>query len=107
MPKYAVRLAGRAGPQARPFARHKQSSGLFVSGLSPEGIAPACAAVSHMRANLLADIAMIERVLQNPIDNALRQEPVVSSPRGGSSLRASQSRRRRASASRHGQSRKT
>ena len=29
-----TRLAGRAGPEARPFARHKQSSGLFVSGLS-------------------------------------------------------------------------
>ena len=29
-----TRLAGRAEPQARPFARHKQSTGLFVSGLS-------------------------------------------------------------------------
>ena len=29
-----TRLAGRAGPEARPFARHKQSTGLFVSGLS-------------------------------------------------------------------------
>jgi hypothetical protein len=28
------RLAGRAGPVARPFARHKQSTGLFESGLS-------------------------------------------------------------------------
>ena len=28
-------LAGRAGPVARPFARHEQSSGLFVSGFSP------------------------------------------------------------------------
>ena len=27
-------LAGRAGPVARPLARHKQSTGLFVSGLS-------------------------------------------------------------------------
>jgi hypothetical protein len=26
-------LAGRAGPKARPLARHKQSPGLFVSGL--------------------------------------------------------------------------
>ena len=26
-------LAGRAGPEARPLARHKQSTGLFVSGL--------------------------------------------------------------------------
>ena len=26
-------LAGRAGPVARPLARHKQSTGLFVSGL--------------------------------------------------------------------------
>ncbi|HMO49440.1 MAG TPA: transposase [Rubrivivax sp.] len=26
-------LAGRAGPEARPLARHEQSSGLFVSGL--------------------------------------------------------------------------
>ena len=29
-----TRLAGRAGLTARPFARHKQSTGLFVSGLS-------------------------------------------------------------------------
>ena len=29
-----TRLAGRAGPTARPFARHKQSTGLFVSGFS-------------------------------------------------------------------------
>ena len=29
--------AGRAWPEARPFARHKQSTGLFVSGLSPAG----------------------------------------------------------------------
>jgi len=28
-------LAGRAGPVARPLARHKQSTGLFVSGLGP------------------------------------------------------------------------
>ncbi len=27
-------LAGRVGPQAQPFASHKQSSGLFVHGLS-------------------------------------------------------------------------
>ena len=26
-------LAGRVGPVARPLARHKQSTGLFVSGL--------------------------------------------------------------------------
>ena len=26
-------LAGHAGPVARPLARHKQSTGLFVSGL--------------------------------------------------------------------------
>ena len=26
-------LAGRVGPQARPLARHKQSPGMFVSGL--------------------------------------------------------------------------
>ena len=45
-----------------------------MSGLSPEGITPACAANSHMRANLLADIAVIERVLQNLIDNALCRE---------------------------------
>ena len=33
-PAAPPRLAGRAGPEARPFARHKQSTGLFVSGLS-------------------------------------------------------------------------
>ena len=27
-----ARLAGRAGPEAQPLARHKQSTGLFVSG---------------------------------------------------------------------------
>jgi len=36
-PKSAEHLAGRAGPEARPFARHNQSSGLFASGLSPPG----------------------------------------------------------------------
>ena len=37
-------LAGRAGPVAQPFARHKQSTGLFVSGaylLGAPEIAPA------------------------------------------------------------------
>ena len=35
-------LAGRAGPVARPFARHKQSTGLFVSRLSlPHRLRPA------------------------------------------------------------------
>ena len=29
----AAHLAGRAGPVARPLAKHKQSTGLFVSGL--------------------------------------------------------------------------
>ena len=29
-----TRLAGRAEPVARPFARHKQSTGLFMSGLN-------------------------------------------------------------------------
>jgi cation:H+ antiporter len=31
----ALSLAGRAGPEARPFAWHSESSGLAVSGLSP------------------------------------------------------------------------
>jgi hypothetical protein len=31
---FELDLAGRAWPVARPFARHKQSTGLFVSGLS-------------------------------------------------------------------------
>jgi hypothetical protein len=31
-----VGLAGRAGPEARPLARHEQSPGLFVSGLGLE-----------------------------------------------------------------------
>jgi hypothetical protein len=29
-------LAGRAGPVAQLLARHKQSTGLFVSGLGPQ-----------------------------------------------------------------------
>ena len=42
----ALSLAGRAMPQACPFARHKQSSGLFESGLSPRagGARTACSA---------------------------------------------------------------
>ena len=32
--RFRTRLAGRAGPAARLLARHKQSPGLFVSGLS-------------------------------------------------------------------------
>ena len=36
----AVRpLAGRVGPVARPLARHKQSTGLFVSGLGLQRLA--------------------------------------------------------------------
>jgi len=31
--KQRLGLAGRAGPRSRPLARHKQSPGLFVSGL--------------------------------------------------------------------------
>jgi hypothetical protein len=30
---FELGFAGRAGPKARPLARHKQSPGLFVSGL--------------------------------------------------------------------------
>ena len=36
-------LAGRAGPVARPLARHKQSTGLFESGLGlPHCLRPTC-----------------------------------------------------------------
>ena len=41
-------LAGRAGPVARPLARHKQSTGLFVSGLGlPHCLWPARRLVSQ------------------------------------------------------------
>ena len=37
-----TRVAGRAGPVARPFARHKPSTGLFVSGLSLRSMRRLC-----------------------------------------------------------------
>ncbi len=35
------RLASHAEPKAQPFARRKQSTGLFASGLGPQGAPPA------------------------------------------------------------------
>ncbi|MBE0547495.1 MAG: glutathione S-transferase C-terminal domain-containing protein [Rubrivivax sp.] len=46
----AFSLAGRAGPLARPFARHGQSTGLSVSRLSPSAPLPAVPACKPLAA---------------------------------------------------------
>ena len=42
-----TRLAGLAEPVARPFARHKQSTGLFLSGFSLRSMRRLCPDSSH------------------------------------------------------------
>ena len=57
-----TRLAGRAGPEARPFARHKQPTGLFVSGLSLGSMRRLCTDSSRIylgRSALLGGVALM------------------------------------------------
>ena len=57
-----TRLAGRAGPAARPFARHKQSTGLFVSGLCLRSMRRLCTDSSRIylgRSALLGGVVLM------------------------------------------------
>ncbi len=67
--------AGRVEPQQEVFCLAELLQDVVQNYRLPaqqRGVAISLAAGSHMKAKVLADIAMIERVLQNLIDNALR-----------------------------------
>ena len=67
--------AGRVQPQQEVFCLAELLQDVvqnYQLAAQERGIALGLAAGSHMKAKVSADIAMIERVLQNLIDNALR-----------------------------------
>ena len=67
--------AGRVEPQQEVFCLAELLQDVvqnYQLAAQQRGVALSLAAGSHMKAKVSADIAMIERVLQNLIDNALR-----------------------------------
>ena len=67
-------LAGRAGPVAQPLARHKQSTGLFVSGARLLGAPEArCSLGARAFASRLLTFGRLEPGTQNTTNAASRQ----------------------------------
>lgn len=70
--------AGQVAPRLEPFCLAELLQDV-VQGYQPmaraQGVQVALAGHSHCHAPVLADIALIERVLQNLVDNALRFTP--------------------------------
>ncbi len=70
--------AGRIEPRHEVFCLAELLQDVVQNYRLPaqeRGVALALAAGSHLQSRVVADIAMIERVLQNLIDNALRHTP--------------------------------
>jgi signal transduction histidine kinase len=74
--------AGQVAPRREPFCLAELLQDV-VQGYQPKarelGVLVALAENSHRRAPVLADIALIERVLQNLVDNAMRFTPAGGS----------------------------
>lgn len=68
-------LAGRAWPTAGPFARHKQLTGLFVSGLSTRHLAMSLQAIMHGAVRAFIAVAA-------PPRSTLRGVPTAAIPAG-------------------------